>query len=123
MADETYTYKFGCIAMEDHPGWLVQSTSKSGEAQEALALDNVGEPVVAHYYQKVNTMQFEVIIPEQESDSSIPTIGEVIPYNGEYWYVASVSLAENNTDYNRYTLQMKRFIKNNLPNENTPSEP
>ena len=124
MSDSnTYTYRFGCVPMADHPGWLVQSASKSGEAQEALALDNVGEPVVAHYYQKVNTMQFEVIIPTEESDSNIPTIGQVIPYGGFYWYVASVSLTENNTDYNRYSLQMKRFLKNELPNENTPDNP
>lgn len=110
------TYRFGCTALTgDKADWLVQSASKATEAQEALALNNVGEPVDATYYQKVQTMDFEVIIPEGVSDSDIPSVGDKFQYDGKYWYVANSTLSETNTDYNKYTLQCKRFVTTNLP--------
>ena len=110
------TYRFGCTALTgDKADWLVQSASKATEAQEALALDNVGEPVDVHYYQKVQTMQFEVIIPNESSESDIPAVGDIFSYDGKSWYVASSSLSETNTDYNKYQLQCKRFVSANLP--------
>lgn len=102
------TYKFGCVA-SSHADWLVQNASVSGSAQEALALDNVGEPVVAHYYQNVDEMTFEVIIPEGETD--IPEVGKIVKYNGKAWYVASASTTETNTDFVRYSISLKRFTK------------
>lgn len=119
MSDSTvYTYKFGCAAVQGKPGWLVQSSSKNNQAQEALALNNVGEPVDAHYYQKISEMTFEVILPEQESDSSIPEIGDIFTYDGKSYYVSAVTVTENNTDYNRYSLTCKRFTSAGLPNAN-----
>lgn len=107
------TYKFGCAAVTGKADWLVQSSSKNNQAQEALALNNVGEPEVAHYYQKIQEMTFEVIIPEDES--SFPEIGDVFTYENQKYYVAAVSITENNTDFNRYSLTCKRFITAGLP--------
>lgn len=102
------TYRFGCV-QSSHADWLVQSASVSGTAQEALALDNVGEPVVAHYYQNVAECSFEVIVPEGESD--IPEVGKIVRYNNKAWYVASASTTEVNTDFVRYSISLKRFTK------------
>ena len=110
MAD----YTFGCAAVSGKPDWLVQSSSKNNQAQEALALRNDGEPVVAHYYQKVSEMSFSVIIPDGES--SFPEIGDVYTYEGVKYYVASCQITENNTDFRKYDLSCKRFIATNLPN-------
>lgn len=109
------TYKFGTAEVTGKPDWLVQSSSKNNQAQEALALNNVGEPVVAHYYQKVSEMTFEVILPQEESDSSIPQIGDIFTYDGKSYYVSAVSLSETNTDFNRYSISCKRFISAGLP--------
>lgn len=109
MAD----YTFGCAAVTGKTDWLVQSASKNKSAQEALALNNVGEPVKAHYYQKINEMTFEVVIPSDES--SIPEIGDTFTYDNIKYYVAGASIAETNTDYNRYTLTCRHFVTANLP--------
>lgn len=107
------TYTFGCAAVTGKADWLVQSSSKNNQAQEALALRNDGEPVVAHYYQKVSEMSFEVILPD--GDSSIPEIGDVFTYEGVKYYVSGVTMSQTNTDFNRYSLTCKRFITTNLP--------
>ena len=110
------TYSFGTAKVTGKDDWLVQSASKSTSSQEALALNEVGEPVVAHYYQKVQEMSFEVIIPDEESESNIPAVGDIFTYEGKQWYVASSSLSQTNTDFHRYTLSCKRFVATNLPN-------
>jgi len=116
MSDSsTYTYKFGCASVSGKSGWLVQSSSKNNQAQEALALNNVGEPVKAHYYQKISEMTFEVILPEEESESSIPEIGDIFTYDSKSYYVSAVTVSETNTDFNRYTLTCKRFTSADLP--------
>lgn len=107
------TYKFGCAEVTGKANWLVQSSSKNNQAQEALALNEVGEPVVAHYYQKISEMTFEVIIPE--SESTFPEIGDIFTYEGLKYYVANVTLAQTNTDFNKYTLTCKRFTSAGLP--------
>ena len=112
------TYKFGCAEVTGKPDWLVQSSSKNNQAQEALALDEQGEPVVAHYYQKVSEMTFEVILPDSESDSSIPEIGDIFTYDGKSYYVSAVSITETNTDFVKYSLTCKRFTSANLPSGN-----
>lgn len=109
-------YKFGTTKVSGKQDWLIQSSTRANEAQEALALDENGEPVVAHYYQKINTNSFEAIIPTNES--SIPEIGDIFQYDGVSWYVASVTVTEQNTDFVRYSLSVKRFIANNLPSSN-----
>lgn len=106
-------YTFGCAAVTGKPDWLVQSSSKNNQAQEALALDNVGEPIVAHYYSKVSEMSFSVIIPDGES--SMPEIGDVFSYEDKQWYVASAQITETNTDFRRYELSCKRFLAHGLP--------
>ena len=106
-------YTFGAAAVTGKPDWLVQSASKNNQAQEALALRNDGEPVVAHYYQKVSEMTFSVIIPDGES--SIPEIGDIFTYDGNKYYVASAQITETNTDFRRYELTCKRFITTGLP--------
>lgn len=107
------TYTFGCAAVSGKADWLVQSTSKNNQAQEALALRNDGEPVVAHYYQKVSEMTFEVIIPD--SESSIPEIGDIFTFDGVKYYVSAATITETNTDFRKYSLTCKRFITTNLP--------
>jgi hypothetical protein len=107
------TYKFGCAAVNGKADWLVQSSSKNNQAQEALALNNVGEPQAVAYFQKIQEMSFEVIIPEDES--SFPEIGDIFTFDGLKYYVAAVSITENNTDFNRYSLTCKRFITAGLP--------
>lgn len=107
------TYTFGCAAVTGKADWLVQSSSKNNSAQEALALDNVGEPAAAHYYQKISEMTFEVIIPDDES--SFPEIGDVFQYDGLKYYVSGVSISETNTDFRKYSLTCKRFTSASLP--------
>lgn len=117
MAEETYgsyTYQFGCEALANHPGWLVQSSSQSKSAQEALALDNEGEPVIAHYYQKVNERTLEVVIPKSEI-TDLPEIGKKVKYLNVGWYISSVSITEQNTDFVRYSVGLKKFIGRGLP--------
>lgn len=106
-------YTFGCAAVEGKTGWLVQSANENKTAQEALALDNVGEPVEAHYYQKINELSFEVVLPDDAS--SIPEPGDVFTYDSVKYYVASVQRARVNTDYIKHTLTCKHFVAHNLP--------
>ena len=114
MAGETTPkYKFGIVTTPKHESWLVQSASVTGSAQEALALDGNGEPVVAHYYQNIDERTLEVIIP-LNSDSTlpdVPEIGKVVKYGTEAYYVSAVSQTETNTDFLRYSITMKRFTK------------
>jgi extradiol dioxygenase family protein len=107
------SYTFGCTAVEGKTGWLVQNSSISKSSQEALALDNVGEPVVAHYYQKIDEMSFEVVLPDDAS--SIPEVGDVFTYESVKYYVVSVQVARVNTDFVRHTLTCRHFVANNLP--------
>lgn len=110
------TYTFGVAALDgDKADWLVQSASTNTSAQEALALDEVGEPVVAHYYQKIEEMTFEVIIPDGVSESDIPAVGDIFQYNSKKWYVSNSQLSATNTDFRRYTLTAKRFVVAGLP--------
>lgn len=124
------TYTFGIAnGVEGHDDWLVQNASKSTSAQEALALDKDGEPVYVHYYQKVQEMSFEVIIPEGTSESDMPAVGEIFQYgkdksnNPIYWYVSASTLSETNTDFQRYSLTCKRFTESKLPNAPAQSNP
>lgn len=114
MAGETTPkYHFGIVTTPKHESWLVQSASVTGSAQEALALDGKGEPVVAHYYQNIDERTLEVIIP-LNSDSTlpdVPEIGKVVKYGTEAYYVSAVSQTETNTDFLRYSITMKRFTK------------
>lgn len=107
------SYTFGCTAVEGKTGWLVQNSSVSKSSQEALALDNVGEPVVAHYYQKIDEMSFEVVLPDDAS--SIPEVGDVFTYESVKYYVVSIQVARVNTDFVRHTLTCRHFVANNLP--------
>lgn len=106
-------YKFGAAEVAGKPNWLVQSSSKTRNAQSAMALDNVGEPKKIHFYQKTTEMSFEVIIPI--GDSTFPEIGDTFTLEGVGYYVQSVSIAETNTDFVRYTLSCIHFDTANLP--------
>lgn len=107
------TYKFGCAEVSGKSDWLVQNSSKTNSAEEALALDEVGEPVVAHYFRKIQEMTFEVIIPENES--SFPEVGDIFTYETVKYYVSNVALSQTNSDFNKYTLTCKRFTSAGLP--------
>ena len=115
MAEEKkglYTYVFGCTPVSNHEGWLVQSSSQSNSAQEALGLDNEGEPVIAHYYQKTNERTLEVIIDKATMQNDPPEIGKKVKYDSKGYYISSVNITENNTDFVRYSIGLKRFIAN-----------
>ncbi len=107
------TYTFGCAAVEGKTGWLVQNSSINKTSQEALALDNVGEPIAAHYYSKTAELNFEVVLPDDAS--SIPEPGDVFTYESVKYYVTNVSVSRVNTDFVRYTMACKHFVANNLP--------
>jgi hypothetical protein len=106
----TEKYRFGCVKSAK-ADWLVQSASQSGSAQEALALNEEGEPVQVHYYQNVAERTLEVIIPKDDESDQIPEVGEVVSYAGKAYYVASASTTETNTDWVRYSISLKRFTK------------
>lgn len=112
-------YEFGVAKLEgERADWLVQNASTSTNAQEALALNEDGEPIVAHYYQNIEEMSFEVIIPTsaetaQDSSSNIPEVGDIFTYDGKKWYVSASQVSATNTDFKRYTLTCKRFTKPN----------
>jgi len=114
-------YEFGVAKLEGaRADWLVQNASNNTSAQEALALDENGEPVEAVYYQKVKEMTFEVILPKsaesaQDSSSNIPEVGDKFTYNGEKWYVSASQISAVNNDFKRYTLTAKRFTEADLP--------
>lgn len=103
------TYSFGIATTIAHTDWLIQSATETGSAQEALALDKKGEPVVAHYYQNTAEMALEVIIPDGTVD--VPEIGKICIYGGKYYYVSAVTKTESNTDFRRYSITIKRFTK------------
>ncbi|MBO4513520.1 MAG: hypothetical protein J5746_12220 [Victivallales bacterium] len=105
-------YTFG-IATSAKADWLMQSLTKNNQAQEALALNGAGEPVVAHYYQKVNENSFEAIIPT--SESTIPEVGDIFTFDGKSYYVSAVTETQSNTDFVKYSLTVKRFVTTNLP--------
>ena len=107
------TYSFGCASVSGKADWLVQSTTFSNQAQEALALDESGEPAAVHYYQKINEVTFEVIIPSDES--SIPEIGDTFTYNSVKYYVSAVTETRSNIDFVKYSLTVKRFTTAGLP--------
>ena len=107
MAGETYS--FGIAETIAHTSWLIQSATETGSAQEALALDKVGEPVVAHYYQNVAELALEVIIPDGVVD--VPEIGKIVKYGSKAYYVSAVTKTESNTDFRRYSITVKRFTK------------
>lgn len=115
-------YTFGVAALTgDKADWLVQNASKSTSAQEAMALNENGEPEAYHVYQKVEEMSFEVIIPNDVSESDIPAVGDVFQYgkdknnNDLFWYVSSSQLSATNTDFQRYSLTAKRFVEAGKP--------
>lgn len=108
-----YDYKFGCVAVANKPGWLVQSTDKNKSSQSAMALDNNGEPKKIHYYQKVTDLSFEALVPI--GDSSSPEIGDVFVYDGVAYYIAGVRHTGSNTDFERYSLTCQHFDTANLP--------
>lgn len=107
------SYSFGCASVSGKADWLIQSCTKSNEAQEAMALNGSGEPHAIHYYQKLNNVSIEAIIPSDES--SIPEIGDVFTYDGVKYYVSAVSITESNTDFVKYSLTCKRFTTAGLP--------
>ena len=106
-------YTWGTAAVAGKTDWLVQSANNSKSAQEALALDNSGEPVAAHYYQRVSELSFEVLIPA--NDSTAPEIGDTFTYDGLKYYVTGVTRNRSNTNYERFTLTCKRFTTAGLP--------
>lgn len=107
------TYDFGTTKITGKNDWLIQSKTNTQSGQEALALDESGEPVVAHYYQKTSEVSFQAIIPT--ADSTIPEVGDIFAYNGVKYYVMSVTQTESNTNFVTYDLTVKRFLANNLP--------
>lgn len=107
------SYTFGTAIVAGKTGWLVQSFTKNKTAQEALALNNVGEPADVTYYQKVTEFSLDVIVPADES--SFPEIGDVFTYENVKYFVSGVTITASNTDYERYSLSAKRFITTNLP--------
>lgn len=113
MPDTTYDYSWGAASVSGKPGWLVQNSSKTHNAQSAMALDNVGEPKKIHYYQKTTELSFEAIIPTTES--SFPEIGDVFTLDNVSYFVQSVSITETNTDFVHYSLSCIHFDTANLP--------
>lgn len=106
-------YTWGTAAVAGKTGWLVQSASNAKSAQEALLLNNDGEPVEAKYYQKTDELTFEVRIPADDSTS--PEIGDVFTYDGVKYYVTGITRTRSNTNYESFSLSCKRFITANLP--------
>ena len=111
------TYKFGvAMPVGSYVGWLVESVSHNFNAEEAIARDNNGEPVAAHYYGKTEEISITVTVPEGET---IPATGVVFDWGGVAFYCTSASMQESNTDFNKYTINAKRFIANSLPEESS----
>lgn len=107
------TYTWGTATVAGKNDWLVQTANNSKSAQEALALNNSGEPVAAHYYQRINELTFEVLIPS--TDSTNPEIGTDFTYDGVKYIITGVTRNRSNTNYERFTLTCKRFTTANLP--------
>lgn len=107
------SYQWGTAQFENKTTWLVQSCTEDKSSNEAMALDNSGEPVDIHFYQRVNSFSIEVIIPAEES--SYPEIGDVMTYGGVKFFVAGVTKTRSNQDYTKYSLSARRFITAGLP--------
>ena len=107
------SYTWGTATVAGKTGWLVQSCTEDRNASEAMALDNNGEPVDIHLYQKQVSFSLEIIIPADES--SYPEIGDVFTYDNVKYYVTGVTKTRSNQDYIKYSLSGKRFITANLP--------
>lgn len=107
------TFEFGIAKPTGSQSeWLMQGETDNNTAQEALALDNDGEPVVAHYYQRIKEKSVEAIVPVGDD---VPEVGKPFSWRGTYYYVASSTKTGSNTDFTKWSLTIKRFIKNNLP--------
>ena len=107
------SYTWGTAAVAGKTGWLVQSVSRTKSSQQALALDNSGEPADIALYQKQEELSFEAIIPAD--DSSSPEIGDVFTYKNIKYRVTGVTLNSSNTNYETFSLTAVRFITANLP--------
>lgn len=108
-------YKFGCAKVDGKPKWLVQNDSENNSAQEHLALNEDGEPVVMHFTQRVSEVPLEVLIPE--SESQVPEVGSIFTLKGKKWYVSAINKVSTNQDFTRYSINCKRFITTNLPGD------
>jgi hypothetical protein len=105
------TYTWG-VASSGGTDWLMQDCTEASEAQEGLALDSDGEPVAVHYYQKLNTFQFEAIVP---SGATLPAVGSTFTFGGASYYITAASKVSSNTNYMRYNISGKRFTTADLP--------
>lgn len=105
------TYKFGIVVTPNHTDWLVQNASETSSSQQALALNGHGNVRVAKYYQPTLEKSLEVIIPEPEpgQEWDIPKVGQVVKYGDDYFYVASASKTETNTDFVRFSITITKF--------------
>lgn len=107
------TYDFGIEAITGTGStWLMQQVDNNYNAQEALALDNNGEPVAAHYYQRTDEATYNAIVPHGEDT---PEVGMVVTMEGVAYYVTSKTRNRSNADYTKWTLNVKRFLAHNLP--------
>lgn len=107
------SYTWGTAAVAGKTGWLIQSASRAQSSQQALALDNSGEPVDITLYQKQEELSFEAIVPAD--DSSTPEIGTVFTYENVKYRVTGVTRTRSNTNYEAFSLTAVRFITANLP--------
>lgn len=107
------SYTWGTAAVAGKTGWLVQNTSDAKSAQQALALDNNGEPVDMKLYQKQAELSFEALVPAD--DSSTPEIDDVFTYENVKYRVTGVTRTRSNTNYETFSLTAVRFITANLP--------
>ena len=113
----TATYTFGIATPTGSlENWLIQSVSHNHTAQEALALNAQGEPVDAHYYQKTEELTLEAIIPD---GATPPTVGGTFALDGTVYYCTGFTHTESNTDYNKYSINCKRFVTTGLPEESS----
>ncbi len=92
-------YTFG--ADSDNPN--AQSVSINATSDEAVALNNVGDPVAAALYNG----QQEVSIELLATDGDVPEIGSTITANGKTFVITSVNLNSSNTDFARYSVSGK----------------
>lgn len=113
------TYDFGIEAITGTGStWLVQSVNNNYNAEEAIARDNQGEPVDAHYYGKTDEATYEAIVPHGEDT---PEVGMTVKIEGINYYVTSKARNRSNTDYTKWTINVKHFVANNLPADDSSS--
>ena len=110
MAD--YTFGIATPIESAYSEWLIQSETHNTNAQEALALNNSGEPVKAHYYQRTDEMSLEAIVP---TGSTPPVVGGTFKYNSKVYYVTGATQTLSNSDFEKYSISAKRFVTTNLP--------